>query len=408
MELDILNMEKNIIILKTIIIAMFTYYTNFKITNKKVDVKKLFIISIIVLFFYVIVFIGYHKLIKNKIDLCQKEKADVTSYMYETISNYENINGLNIYSNIINIFKNKYGNYLNKLFDIDNVCNMQNLLKSILNDISFILIIFLGALEINKGNMMKLFLLWALLLLPVGPAAAQEIKMSQTAPLEQVYGETVEDDALLPMNELDMDFGYALYETTVDVEEENPTLTIENVRDYAVVYADGKLQGYLKDSSKSLKTNLPIGIHKLSIYTENIGRITYGPEILDNSKGIYGSITLGKTDLEGWKMTPLEIKECDVAGITFKEGTSSIPCFRKGCVTVSNPAQETFLDVSGWGMGEVWINGQYLGAYWEENAEKTLEIPTGALIAGNNEIVVFELKNNEQASMTLTDKPIFK
>lgn len=102
--------------------------------------------------------------------------------------------------------------------------------------------------------MMKLFLLWALLLLPVGPAAAQEIKMSQTAPLEQVYGETVEDDALLPMNELDMDFGYALYETTVDVEEENPTLTIENVRDYAVVYADGKLQGYLKDSSKSLKT----------------------------------------------------------------------------------------------------------------------------------------------------------
>ena len=204
--------------------------------------------------------------------------------------------------------------------------------------------------------MMKLFLLWALLLLPVGPAAAQEIKMSQTAPLEQVYGETVEDDALLPMNELDMDFGYALYETTVDVEEENPTLTIENVRDYAVVYADGKLQGYLKDSSKSLKTNLPIGIHKLSIYTENIGRITYGPEILDNS----------------------------------------------------NPAQETFLDVSGWGMGEVWINGQYLGAYWEENTEKTLEIPAGALIAGNNEIVVFELKNNEQASMTLTDKPIFK
>ena len=64
--------------------------------------------------------------------------------------------------------------------------------------------------------------------------------------------------------------------------------------------------------------------------------------------------------------------------------------------------------MSGWGMGEVWINGQYLGAYWEENTEKTLEIPAGALIAGNNEIVVFELKNNEQASMTLTDKPIFK
>ena len=65
-------------------------------------------------------------------------------------------------------------------------------------------------------------------------SSTRDKKCHKTAPLEQVYGETVEDDALLPMNELDMDFGYALYETTVDVEEENPTLTIENVRDYAV------------------------------------------------------------------------------------------------------------------------------------------------------------------------------
>ena len=45
----------------------------------------------------------------------------------------------------------------------------------------------------------------------------------------------------------------------------------------------------------------------------------------------------------------------------------------------------------------------------QQDREKIVqEIPAGALIAGNNEIVVFELKNNEQASMTLTDKPIFK
>ena len=58
--------------------------------------------------------------------------------------------------------------------------------------------------------MMKLFLLWVLfLLLPVGPAAAQD-KMSQTSSKwNKFHGETVADDALLPMNELDMDFGYA-------------------------------------------------------------------------------------------------------------------------------------------------------------------------------------------------------
>ena len=110
-------------------------------------------------------------------------------------------------------------------------------------------------------------------------------------------------------------------------------------------------------------------------------------------KGNLRQHNIGKDRFRRLEDDPLEIKECDVAGITFKEGTSSIPCFRKGCVTVSNPAQETFLDVSGWGMGEVWINGQYLGAYWEEYAEKDPgRYPAGALIAGNNEIVVFELK----------------
>lgn len=171
-----------------------------------------------------------------------------------------------------------------------------------------------------------------------------------------------------------------------------------------MVYADGKLQGYLKDSSKA-ETNLPIGIHKL-VSILKYRTYYYGPEILDNSKGIYGSITLGKTDLEGWKMTPLEIKECDVAGITFKEGTSSIPCFRKGGVTVSNPAQETFLDVSGCN-GRSLDKRAILGCLLGENTEKTLEIPAGALIAGNNEIVVFELKITNKP-MTLTDKPIFK
>ena len=62
--------------------------------------------------------------------------------------------------------------------------------------------------------MMKLFLFW--LFVAAGrTGSSTRDKMSQTAPLEQVYGETVEDDALLPMNELDMDFGYASMRQTL-------------------------------------------------------------------------------------------------------------------------------------------------------------------------------------------------
>ena len=41
--------------------------------------------------------------------------------------------------------------------------------------------------------------------------SAQEIQMSETASLEQIYGEVQEAEELLPMNELGIEFGYALY-----------------------------------------------------------------------------------------------------------------------------------------------------------------------------------------------------
>lgn len=78
--------------------------------------------------------------------------------------------------------------------------------------------------------------------------SAQEIQMSETASLEQIYGEVQEAEELLPMNELGLEFGYALYEATITAEEENPVLTVENVRDYAAVYVDGKLQGWMTES----------------------------------------------------------------------------------------------------------------------------------------------------------------
>ncbi len=77
--------------------------------------------------------------------------------------------------------------------------------------------------------------------------SAQEIQMSETASLEQIYGEVQEAEELLPMNELGLEFGYALYEATITAEEENPVLTVENVRDYAAVYVDGKFQGWMTE-----------------------------------------------------------------------------------------------------------------------------------------------------------------
>ena len=41
---------------------------------------------------------------------------------------------------------------------------------------------------------------------------AQELKMTECAPLTQIYGEVSESDELLPMGDVGVEFGYVLYQ----------------------------------------------------------------------------------------------------------------------------------------------------------------------------------------------------
>lgn len=232
--------------------------------------------------------------------------------------------------------------------------------------------------------------------------------MTETASLDQVYGEVLESEDLLPMNDLGIQSGYILYESEIFVTTEEPVLKIANVRDYASVYIDDKQVGELTGDNRSLTLSVSEGKHSLKLYAENIGRITYGPEILDNSKGLFGSATLDNEDLKNWKITVLDIKIYPVKDLTFINSDSlSVPCFYKGDFYYSD-SSITYLDMSGWGMGEVWINGQYLGAYWERLPQKTIQIDADMLVQGKNEVIVFDLNYKEKRSLNLTKIPLFK
>ena len=239
-------------------------------------------------------------------------------------------------------------------------------------------------------------------------ASAQEIKISETGTLNQVYEESVESENLLSFNDLDLEFGYVLYQAEIDIETDDAILDIENVRDYGVVYIDGKLQGIVTDNNKKMTLTLAPGKYQLSIYVENIGRITYGPEILDNNKGLFGSINLDGNEIEEWTMTPLNIKNCDINQLEFgNDETNSLPSFHRGSFDIDTP-NNCYLDIRGWGMGEVWINGNYIGSYWENEKQQSIQISAENLLAGKNTITIFEMKNNNQKAMNISDNPIFK
>lgn len=252
-------------------------------------------------------------------------------------------------------------------------------------------------------------LLLGVALIFAAPARAQQIEITEMAGLSQIFGEAQEDDVPLSMNDMDMTSGgYLLYETEVEANGEEAVLAVENIRDYAAVYVGGKRYGELSDAQKELTLTLPEGTHKLQLYVENIGRITYGPEILDNTRGVWGAVTYADNELEGWTMTPVEVKECAVGELTYEAfKATEMPGFFKGTFSLDTP-REVHLDMSGWGMGEVWVNNEFVGTYWEKNPQQSVQIPAGSLKAGENTVVVFELKNNGKTSLSLSDKVVFK
>ena len=237
---------------------------------------------------------------------------------------------------------------------------------------------------------------------------AQEIVFNQKAALEQVYKKAVEAEGLLPMNDLNVDFGYVLYQSEITTQSQSEDLELENVRDYATVYVDGKLQGRLTDNNKKIAIKTNPGKYLLQIYVENIGRITYGPEITDNSKGLFGEVSLDGNEVENWKMIPLNVKKYPVKDLKFESRSEvETPGFYKGKFELKE-LKNNYLDITGWGMGEVWVNQKYVGSYWEEEKQRSILIPSEDLVQGENEIVVFELKNNQQKTMKLSQTPVFK
>ncbi|MCC8171638.1 MAG: beta galactosidase jelly roll domain-containing protein [Parabacteroides sp.] len=252
-----------------------------------------------------------------------------------------------------------------------------------------------------------LYSLFLLPLLPLSGATAQEIRLTETARSEQVYADSVTCEELLSFNELGVESGYVLYRAAIEINRAEPVLELENVRDYAAVYLDDRLQGTVTATNKKQPLSAAPGKYMLSLYAENIGRITYGPEISDNSKGLFGRILLDGKEIGNWTILPLNVPACNVKQLLFREeAAGGLPSFHRGHFRLEAPC-DTHLDVSGWGMGEVWVNGVYVGSYWDEEQLQSLPVPAGILLKGTNELVVFDLKSRSCPTMRLCDAPVF-
>lgn len=198
--------------------------------------------------------------------------------------------------------------------------------------------------------------------------------------------------------------GLAFYRTRVPAGAAG-TLDFDAINDYAHLYLDGKLIATVDRRMKKAPVAVPAREKNaiLEIMVEGMGHINYGRKMESDRKGIVGEVRLDGKALKNWIVIPKTLSaESVVKAKKSEKQDKSLPGGHfRGTFNVSNPG-DTFLDMSKWGKGVVYVNGHNLGRYWSQTIDGKpvgpqlrLYCPAPFLKRGKNVIDVVELELSE-------------
>ena len=192
------------------------------------------------------------------------------------------------------------------------------------------------------------------------------------------------------------DYGFILYSTEL-IGHKKGKLTVTDIHDYATVFLNGEFIGTL-DRREGINTiDIPESKAErplLEILVEGMGRINFAQQLIDR-KGIIDRVTLNGMTLMNWKVynLPMDNKFIyDLRSSNRTPGKRGI--FFKGNFFLSAPG-DTFLDLSNFQKGIIWVNGHNLGRYWNIGPQKRFYCPASFLRKGNNEMIVLDLLQTE-------------
>ncbi len=250
----------------------------------------------------------------------------------------------------------------------------------------------------------------------------KQFAMTEVAPLFDNLPMPRRDSVIMSMEQYDQGFGSILYSTSLPSLPDGALLTVEEAHDYAQIFLDGKFLGTLDRRHGERTLSLPpckAGT-RLDILVEAMGRINFGREIKD-FKGITEKVTVTERrdghdfvcDLNGWSVYLLPDDPGFYAAMRFsptsylsKDSSGRYPRgVYRGSFKVTKP-RDTFLDLSGWGKGLVYVNGHALGRFWEIGPQQTLYLPGCFLKKGNNDIVIFDITGPHSLSLQGLAEPV--
>lgn len=198
--------------------------------------------------------------------------------------------------------------------------------------------------------------------------------------------------------------GLAFYRTRVPAGAAG-TLDFDGIHDYAHIYLDGKLIATVDRRMKKQPVAVPARekASELEIMVEGMGHINYGGKMESDRKGIVGEVRLDGKALKNWTVVPKTLSADSVADAKKAESQDkSVPGGHfRGTFNLAKVG-DTFLDMSKWGKGVLYVNGHNLGRYWSQTMDGKpvgpqlrLYCPAPFLKRGKNVVDVVELELSE-------------
>lgn len=205
--------------------------------------------------------------------------------------------------------------------------------------------------------------------------------------------------------------GYVVYRCSVPA---GPAASLEaaDLRDFAWVFLDGKNVGVMDRRFRHFRVALPERAHesRLEVLVYAMGRVNFGQEMHDR-KGLRGPVLLregpGRSrELTEWSSFGVELGDkAPVSGARRSGEPATGPAYWVGSFEVEKPA-DSFLDLSSWGMGAVWVNGHALGRFWNIGPTQTLYVPGAWLKTGKNDVCVLDFVGPGEPVLSGLERPI--
>jgi beta-galactosidase len=233
--------------------------------------------------------------------------------------------------------------------------------------------------------------------LPAVPASntvieIPEIKLTASASVWDNLPEAIHAPQPKPMEMFGQKGGFILYRTKL-IGHKKGKLRITELHDYATIFVDGKYIGKLDRAKAENIIELPASTSEnpqLDILVEGMGHINFAEYMIDR-KGITERVSLNGMTLMDWQIFTLPFDEAYLSNLKYSKTEVIQPgTFFKGEFELTATG-DTYLDVSQWEKGVVWINGHNLGRYWNIGPQKQLYCPAPWLKKGKNELIIFDL-----------------